>query len=93
MRPEILSPAGDFEKLKSAVYFGADAVYLAGSHFGMRAASGNFVHQLDCFHGDDPLSWLVVGYVVWVFRAFLGWKRCLVGTRVLRNRHLAVSAI
>ena len=42
MRPEILSPAGDFEKLKSAVYFGADAVYLAGDHFGMRAASANF---------------------------------------------------
>jgi len=41
-RPEILSPAGDFEKLKSAVYFGADAVYLAGRAFGMRAASGNF---------------------------------------------------
>ena len=45
MRPEILSPAGDFEKLKSAVYFGADAVYLAGSHFGMRAASGNFTND------------------------------------------------
>lgn len=45
MRPEILSPAGDFEKLKSAVYFGADAVYLAGSHFGMRAASGNFDNE------------------------------------------------
>lgn len=41
-RPEILSPAGDFEKLRSAVYFGADAVYLAGRAFGMRAASGNF---------------------------------------------------
>ena len=41
-RPEILSPAGDFEKLRSAVYFGADAVYLAGHAFGMRAASGNF---------------------------------------------------
>ena len=41
-RPEILSPAGDFEKLKSAIYFGADAVYLAGKAFGMRAASGNF---------------------------------------------------
>lgn len=44
-RPEILSPAGDFEKLRSAVYFGADAVYLAGSHFGMRAASGNFTDE------------------------------------------------
>lgn len=44
-RPELLSPAGDFEKLKSAVYFGADAVYLAGKAFGMRAASGNFTDE------------------------------------------------
>ena len=41
-RPELLSPAGDFEKLKSAVRYGADAVYLAGVRFGMRTASGNF---------------------------------------------------
>ena len=41
-RIEILSPAGDFEKLRSALRFGADAVYLAGKNFGMRAASGNF---------------------------------------------------
>jgi len=41
-RPELLSPAGDFEKLQMAVHYGADAVYLAGKEFGMRAASGNF---------------------------------------------------
>lgn len=41
-RVEILSPAGDFEKLKAAVAFGADAVYLAGNAFGMRSAAGNF---------------------------------------------------
>lgn len=40
--PEILSPAGDFERLKSAVTFGADAVYLAGKEFGMRASQTNF---------------------------------------------------
>lgn len=40
--PELLSPAGNFEKLKSALLYGADAVYLAGSEFGMRAASENF---------------------------------------------------
>lgn len=40
--PELLSPAGDFEKLKLAVAYGADAVYLAGSEFGMRASAGNF---------------------------------------------------
>ena len=41
-RPEVLSPAGDFEKLETALRFGADAVYLAGKSFGMRAASDNF---------------------------------------------------
>ncbi len=41
-KPEILAPAGDFEKLKYAIAYGADAVYLAGSSFGMRAAAGNF---------------------------------------------------
>ena len=39
---EVLSPAGDLECLKSAVNFGADAVYLAGTQFGMRTASKNF---------------------------------------------------
>ncbi|MCB6366971.1 U32 family peptidase [Intestinibacillus massiliensis] len=41
-KPEILSPAGDFEKLRYAIAYGADAVYLAGRRFGMRAATGNF---------------------------------------------------
>ena len=39
---EILSPAGDLERLYAAVQFGADAVYLAGKQFGMRTAAGNF---------------------------------------------------
>ena len=41
-RPELLSPAGNFEKLKSALLYGADAVYLAGQSFGMRSAADNF---------------------------------------------------
>ena len=39
---ELLSPAGDREKLEMAVRYGADAVYLAGTSFGMRAFAGNF---------------------------------------------------
>lgn len=39
---ELLSPAGNFEKLKAAIRFGADAVYLAGQMFGMRSAADNF---------------------------------------------------
>lgn len=41
-RPELLSPAGNFEKMRSAILYGADAVYLAGHVFGMRAAADNF---------------------------------------------------
>lgn len=44
-RAELLSPAGNYEKMKAAVNYGADAVYLAGKSFGMRAASGNFSHE------------------------------------------------
>ena len=40
--PELLSPAGDRECLESAVRYGADAVYLGGTQFGMRVASANF---------------------------------------------------
>jgi len=40
--PELLSPAGDLTRLKAAVDFGADAVYLAGEEFGMRTAATNF---------------------------------------------------
>ncbi len=41
-RPELLSPAGNLEKLKAALLYGADAVYLAGRSFGMRSAADNF---------------------------------------------------
>ena len=41
-KPELLCPAGDFERLQLAVAYGADAVYLAGTAFGMRAFAGNF---------------------------------------------------
>lgn len=41
-KPELLSPAGDMERLTAAVAYGADAVYLAGKSFGMRAAPANF---------------------------------------------------
>ena len=40
--PELLAPAGDMERLRMALAYGADAVYLAGDTFGMRAFAGNF---------------------------------------------------
>ena len=42
---ELLSPAGDMERLKMAVAYGADAVYLAGTAFGMRSFAGNFTPE------------------------------------------------
>ena len=39
---ELLAPAGNFEKFLTALHFGADAVYLAGNRFGLRAFAGNF---------------------------------------------------
>ena len=44
-KPELLSPAGDMEKLKMAIAYGADAVYLAGTSFGMRSFAGNFTPE------------------------------------------------
>ena len=44
-KPEILAPAGDMEKLQMAVLYGADAVYLAGTSFGMRSFAGNFAPE------------------------------------------------
>ena len=42
IKPELLAPAGDRERLEAAVAYGADAVYLAGKSFGMRSAPANF---------------------------------------------------
>lgn len=41
-KPELLAPAGNLEKLKMALLYGADAVYLGGKAFGLRAFGGNF---------------------------------------------------
>lgn len=42
---ELLAPAGNFEKLKTALYFGADAVYLGGKDFSLRSFSDNFTQD------------------------------------------------
>ena len=42
---ELLSPAGDMSKLKTALYFGADAVYIGGKNFSLRALAGNFTDE------------------------------------------------
>ena len=45
---ELLAPCGNFGKLQTALYFGADAVYLGGKNFSLRSYSDNFT--------DDELS-------------------------------------
>jgi putative protease len=44
-QPELLAPAGDLEKLRTALDYGADAVYAGGERFGLRAPAGNFTLQ------------------------------------------------
>ena len=44
-RLEVLAPAGDYERFRAALDYGADAVYLGGKSFGMRAAPQNFTHE------------------------------------------------
>jgi U32 family peptidase len=43
--PELLSPAGSLDKLKTAILYGADAVYCAGQDYGLRAAADNFTRE------------------------------------------------
>ncbi|MCR8969726.1 U32 family peptidase [Facklamia sp. 7083-14-GEN3] len=41
-KPELLAPAGTLEKLKTAIHYGADAVYIGGNDYGLRKRAGNF---------------------------------------------------
>jgi len=43
--PELLAPAGNYEKLVTAIHYGADAVYLGGKSFSLRAKAGNFSNE------------------------------------------------
>ena len=63
--PELLSPAGNFEKLKAAILYGADAVYMAGQAFGMRSAADNFTVEeiyeaVDYVHARGKKLYLTV---------------------------------
>ncbi|MGE3258916.1 MAG: peptidase U32 family protein, partial [Geobacter sp.] len=65
MLPELLAPAGTMEKLKIAIHYGADAVYLGGEQFGLRAMAGNFSSDelpaaLDLCHRHGVKAYLTV---------------------------------
>ena len=64
-KPEILSPAGNFEKLTFAAAYGADAVYFAGQQFGMRASADNFGFDemkrgVDLLHSQGKKAYLTL---------------------------------
>ncbi|MBS4218558.1 U32 family peptidase [Bacillus sp. FJAT-49711] len=44
-KPEVLAPAGTLEKLKTAIIYGADAVYIGGNQYGLRTRAGNFTYD------------------------------------------------
>ncbi|WP_249869056.1 peptidase U32 family protein [Oceanobacillus saliphilus] len=44
-KPEVLAPAGTLEKLKTAIRYGADAVYIGGNAYGLRSRAGNFTYD------------------------------------------------
>jgi len=65
---ELLAPAGDLEKLKFAIIYGADAVYLGGEEFGLRAQAGNFSLEemregLDFVHSRGKKAYLTVNVI------------------------------
>jgi len=64
-RPELLAPAGNMEKLKIAVHYGADAVYLGGQAFGLRNMADNFSvdemkSALDFCHAKGVKAYLTI---------------------------------
>lgn len=63
--PELLAPAGNLDKLKLAISYGANAVYLGGLKFGLRSAADNFTNQelkegIEFAHAKDALVYVVL---------------------------------
>jgi putative protease len=66
--PELLAPAGNYEKLVTAVHYGADAVYLGGKMFSLRAKAGNFSDQtllagVEYAHGHGVKVYVTVNII------------------------------
>ena len=64
-KPELLAPAGNFSKLKTAVYYGADAVYIGGKSFSLRVLSDNFTDEeiaraVEYAHGKNVKVYVTV---------------------------------
>ncbi len=65
---ELLAPAGNMEKLKTAIYYGADAVYFAGKKYGLRAFSDNFdldelKQSVDYCHEHNVKAYITINII------------------------------
>ena len=65
---ELLAPAGNLDKLKTAVHFGADAVYFSGQKYGLRAFAGNFTDKqifeaMDFLHSHNKKGYITLNIV------------------------------
>jgi U32 family peptidase len=63
--PELLAPAGNFEKMVTAIHYGADAVYMGGKQFSLRAKAGNFseekmVEAVDYAHSHEVKVYITI---------------------------------
>ena len=78
---ELLSPAGNFQKLKAALLYGADAVYCAGKCFGMRSAADNFeieeLYQSKLMTAEEAVK-LDMEYVGKVYNTFDGYAEATI---------------
>ncbi|EGL82695.1 peptidase U32 [Caldalkalibacillus thermarum TA2.A1] len=77
-KPELLAPAGNLEKLQFAVRYGADAVYIGGQQYGLRAKAGNFTFE-DMAKGVDFAS--RYGAKVYVAANIIAHNEDLAGVR------------
>ncbi len=90
--PELLAPAGSYEKLVTAIHYGADAVYLGGQQFSLRAKAGNFSPETMA----DAVSYAHArGVRVFVTINILAHNQDLDGldTYLLSLRHLSVDGL
>ncbi|MEG2881306.1 MAG: U32 family peptidase [Christensenella sp.] len=67
---ELLAPAGNIECLKTALYFGADAIYMAGKSYGLRAFANNFtddelVQAVEFTHAQNKKIYITVNSILW----------------------------
>lgn len=82
-KPELLAPAGNLEKLQFAIRYGADAVYIGGQQFGLRAKAGNFTFE-DMEKGVDFAR--QYGAKVYVAANIIAHNEDLQGTRAYFKR-------